>query len=193
VAAFVRGMVSADIGCGMETVKLAEKEIGCAALDRLIRREIPSGRDVRKTPHTLNSEINPEDLRCADKINIHCVPHCLGTLGGGNHFIEIDRNDNGDLYLIVHSGSRHLRVEIADYYQCEANKTLCGNSEQKIKNVIAELKSKCREKEISETIKRQKTKQIFNLTQYRKTLLFTRDNCLTITFAICELHSVSPH
>ncbi|MDR1043622.1 MAG: RtcB family protein [Candidatus Adiutrix sp.] len=152
----VPGMVGVDIGCGMETVKLAEKEIDWAALDNLIRRDIPSGREVRDTPHPLNAEIDLGDLRCVREVNINRATRSIGTVGGGNHFIEIDRSDNGELYLVVHSGSRHLGTEVADYYQEEAYRTLCGNSKRQIEETIAKLKAAGREREIADTIKRLK-------------------------------------
>jgi RNA-splicing ligase RtcB len=65
----VPGMVGVDIGCGMETVKLAEREIDYAKLDALIRREIPSGREIRDTCHLLNAEIDVGELHCARGVN----------------------------------------------------------------------------------------------------------------------------
>ena len=149
----VPGMVGVDIGCGMETVKIAEKSIDYAALDDLIRREIPSGFDIRKTYHPQNSEINLTKLRIADKVNLERAKRSIGTLGGGNHFIEVGRCDNGGLYLVVHSGSRHLGTEVANHYQDEAYRSLCGNSKAQVDKVIAELKAEGREKEIASTIK----------------------------------------
>ena len=153
----VPGMVGVDIGCGMETVKLAERKIDYDALDRLIRREIPSGRDIRKEHHPLNSEIDLDALRCAGQVHIARARRSIGTLGGGNHFIEVDRSDGGYLYLVVHSGSRHIGNEVAKYYQDEAYKALCGNSSRQIEDAIAALKVKGRNQEIADTIKRLKT------------------------------------
>ncbi|MDR1194110.1 MAG: RtcB family protein [Peptococcaceae bacterium] len=153
----VPGMVGVDIGCGMETVKLADKEIDFAALDRLIRREIPSGREIRGAPHPLSDEISLGELRCALEVNIHRAQRSIGTLGGGNHFIEVARSDKGELYLIVHSGSRHLGSQVADYYQEEAYKTLRGNSQRQIAETIAALKAAGRQREIDDTVKRLKT------------------------------------
>ena len=111
----VPGMVGVDIGCGMETVELAEHEIDFAKLDVLIRKEIPYGRDVRDTLHALNAEIDLTQLRCADQVNLNRAMRSIGTLGGGNHFIEVDRSEDGRMFLIVHSGSRHLGTEVAEY------------------------------------------------------------------------------
>jgi len=120
----VPGMVGVDIGCGMETIKLAEKEIDFAALDALIRKQVPSGSDVRKNHHPFNDQIDLTRLKIADKVKLERAQRSIGTLGGGNHFIEVGRSQGGDMYLVIHSGSRHLGTEVANYYQNEACKTL---------------------------------------------------------------------
>ena len=104
----VPGMVGVDIGCGMETVRIAEKEIDFEKLDALIRNKIPSGTDIRDDEHPYNSEIDLTELRCAKHVKLERARRSIGTLGGGNHFIEVDRGENGDLFLVVHSGSRHI-------------------------------------------------------------------------------------
>ena len=152
----VPGMVGVDIGCGMETVKLADKEINYERLDNLIRREIPSGFEVRKNHHSLNREINLSKLKIAAEVNLERAKRSIGTLGGGNHFIEVGRSEKGDLYLIVHSGSRHLGNEVATYYQDEAYKTLCGSSKTQVDNAISTLKAQGRHKEIANTVKKMK-------------------------------------
>ncbi|MBQ4353404.1 MAG: RtcB family protein [Clostridia bacterium] len=156
----VPGMVGVDIGCGMETVRLAEKEIDFAALDALIRRTIPCGREVRKTPHELNDAIDLTALFCRKEVNLHRAWHSIGTLGGGNHFIEIDRGDDGSLYLVVHSGSRHLGSEAAMYYQTEGYKMLCGNAKRQLDEMIAEMRAAGREKEIQKAVKERKKQKI---------------------------------
>lgn len=123
----VPGMVGVDIGCGMETVKLREKDVNFRKLDDLIRREIPSRFNIRKTPHPLSRDIDLKALRCKDHLKLDRGRLSIGTLGGGNHFIEINRDDYGDLYLVVHSGSRHLGHETATYYQREGYKELKKN------------------------------------------------------------------
>jgi len=148
----VPGMVGVDIGCGMETVKIAEKEMDYAALDALIRNEIPCGWEVRKNYHPFNSEIDLDMLRVAGEVKLERARRSIGTLGGGNHFIEVGRSQNGDLYIVVHSGSRHLGTEVANYYQDEAYKSLCGNSKAQVRGVIAALKASGRHTEISKTV-----------------------------------------
>ena len=113
----VPNLVGVDIGCGMETVLLEEKRIDFDRLDRVIREQVPSGKDVRQTPHSLNREIDLSMLRCHLAINMERAFLSLGTLGGGNHFIEVDRDEEGRLYLVIHSGSRNLGVQMAAYYQ----------------------------------------------------------------------------
>ena len=149
----VPGMVGVDIGCGMETVKLVEKDIDYAALDRLIHQEIPSGKEVRKTHHPLNDAIDLTQLKIADEVKLERARRSIGTLGGGNHFIEVARGEGGDLYLVVHSGSRHLGTEVANYYQDEAYRSLCGNAKHHRAAIIAALKAENREQEIANTIK----------------------------------------
>ena len=148
----VPGMVGVDIGCGMETVELAEHEIDFAKLDVLIRKEIPYGREVRDTLHALNAEIDLTQLRCADQVNLNRAMSSIGTLGGGNHFIEVDRSEDGRLFLIVHSGSRHLGTEVAEYYQNEGRRALWGGANYQVQEVIAQLKAEGRFKEIQKTI-----------------------------------------
>ena len=152
----VPGMVGVDIGCGMETVKLAESGMDFAALDKLIRREIPSGREIRKTEHSLNAEIDLTALRCVTEVNLTRARFSIGTLGGGNHFIEVDRNDDGELYLVVHSGSRHIGNEVAKWYQDEGFRSLAGASKKQIAQTIAALKGEGREREIADTINKLK-------------------------------------
>jgi len=149
----VPGMVGVDIGCGMETVKIAEKKVDYAALDALIRRSIPSGFEVRKKHHSLNNEIDLTKLKIANEVKLERARCSIGTLGGGNHFIEVGRSQNGELYIIVHSGSRHLGTEVANYYQDEAYRSLCGNSKMQIDKAIAALKAKGQQNEIFEAIK----------------------------------------
>ncbi|MEN6317123.1 MAG: RtcB family protein [Clostridiaceae bacterium] len=159
----VPGMVGVDIGCGMETVKLAETEIDYSHLDAVIRESIPCGFEVRKKTHPLNREINLKELRCFDEIDLHRANLSIGTLGGGNHFIEVDKNDKGGLYLVVHSGSRHLGCEVADYYQNEGFRALCGNAKHQIAATIEQLKADGRFQEIQTTIKALKAQTHINL------------------------------
>ena len=148
----VPGMVGVDIGCGMETVRLAEKEIDFAALDALIRKEIPCGQNIRRDEHPLNDEINLHQLRCSPYVSIERAKRSIGTLGGGNHFIEVDRGENGELYLVVHSGSRHLGTQVCKYYQDQGRFAMWGGARHQIDELIAEYRAAGRWKEIQSAI-----------------------------------------
>ena len=110
----VPNMVGVDIGCGMEVVQLEQKELDLQKLDELIYARIPSGMNCRKSAHSFRSEIALEELRCFSQVNIPLAYKSIGTLGGGNHFIEVDVDEGGNKYLVVHSGSRQLGLEVAE-------------------------------------------------------------------------------
>ncbi len=114
-------LLGVDIGCGITCVKLNRTNVEFQQLDRVIRENIPSGFAIRKEPHYMAEEFDYEDLCCRRYINRQKAERSLGTLGGGNHFIEIDRGTDGSLYLVVHTGSRHLGEEVAEYYTKLAN------------------------------------------------------------------------
>lgn len=120
----VPNLVGVDIGCGMETVLLGDRRVELQKLDTLIREAIPAGFDIRATTHAIANEMDITRLRCAKSVNLNRAELSLGTLGGGNHFIELDRDDEGCCYLVVHSGSRHLGKQVAEYYQNAAAKEL---------------------------------------------------------------------
>lgn len=145
-------LVGVDIGCGMHVTKLDVKEIDLEKLDKVIRERIPSGFNIRKDVHPYWLFTQLYDLRCAGAIDVDRAFHSIGTLGGGNHFIEVDKDDEGYLYLVIHSGSRHLGVEVANYYQ---NWAIDLNKEF-IKNIreltIDKLKRTGRENEISSAL-----------------------------------------
>ena len=150
----VPGMVGVDIGCGMETVRIAEKEIDLARLDDIIHKYIPCGREVRKEPHKLNNQIDLTQLRCSPYVDLERARKSIGTLGGGNHFIEVDRGENGELYIVVHSGSRHIGNEVAKYYQDEGRKAFWGGARYQVDETIARLRAEGRFQEIQSTINR---------------------------------------
>lgn len=152
--AVVPNLVGVDIGCGMETLKLRNKHLELGKLDKLIYERIPSGFQIREREHKLNDEIDLTELRClkAGKINLDRAMRSLGTLGGGNHFIEVDRDEEGAFYLVIHSGSRHLGLEVAGFYQEQAWQSLNGHSLRDVKQMIEEYKAAGREKEIQKAI-----------------------------------------
>lgn len=146
-------LVGTDIGCGMETIKLKEKNIDLKRLDEVIRERVPSGANIRIHRHKFASQIKYNDLRCMKFVKIDRAKLSIGTLGGGNHFIEVDKDENGNLYLIIHSGSRHLGVEAVKYYQNEAYLRLSKPDKQEINRIVSDLKSQGREREIQSALR----------------------------------------
>ena len=153
----VPNLVGVDIGCGLEVAVLKETHIEVQKLDKLIYSNIPSGFDVRETPHRFAQEFDLTELSCYDKINTRRALHSIGTLGGGNHFIEADKGSYGSVYIVIHSGSRHLGLEVAHWYQEEAFRRLNGCSKPDLDAVIAQMKAQGREKEIQSELTRLKT------------------------------------
>lgn len=151
-------LVGVDIGCGMETIRIKERHIELQQLDKLIRREIPSGFAIRTKPHRYAKEIDLESLHCAKHIDLNRARNSIGTLGGGNHFIEANKDDNGNIYIVVHSGSRHLGLEIANYYQGAGYKALTTYDKSETDAVIAKLKKEGRQSEIQDALKQMKQK-----------------------------------
>ncbi len=149
----VPGMVGVDIGCGMETIKLEQKSIDFHKLDEVIRQYIPCGREIHGTQHEYASITEIDNLFCKDFVKISRGKRSIGTLGGGNHFIEIDKDDEGNLYLVIHSGSRHLGREVAEYYQEQAVCSMWGGARYQIDEAIQRLKAEGRHTEIEKTIK----------------------------------------
>lgn len=155
----VPNLVGVDIGCGMETLIIhkdseASKNFNPAILDTIIRKNIPCGYDVRKFTHKYVDEVEWDNIKGLYSKNRARLS--LGTLGGGNHFIEADRDEEGNLYIVVHSGSRHAGLEIAEYYQDMAWRQLNGKTKADMDAMIAELKAAGRQNEIEE--KRQELK-----------------------------------
>ena len=110
----VPNVVGVDIGCGMYTTKLGNKRVDFARVDEICHW-IPSGMNVWDSPR---EPFDLERLRCFKKLqNKSWLKNSLGTLGGGNHFIEIDRGEDGTYWLVIHSGSRNLGKQVCEYYQ----------------------------------------------------------------------------
>ena len=114
------GLIGVDIGCGISAIKLDCKRLELQKLDKLIHEKVPAGRSIRSKVHRFAENIDLGTLLCQRHIQADKAYASIGTLGGGNHFIEIDRGEDGALWLIIHSGSRHLGVEVATYYHEEA-------------------------------------------------------------------------
>lgn len=152
----VPNLVGVDIGCGMETVRIRESHIELQKLDKLIYEKIPSGFAVRDKLHKYHKEVDLSKLYCAQHINIPRAEKSIGSLGGGNHFIEADVDDEGNIYLVIHSGSRHLGVEVAKYYQEEGYKCLNHVDDASLAALVAQMKADGRQKEIQKELKKLK-------------------------------------
>ena len=152
----VPNLVGVDIGCGMETVRIRESRLELEKLDKLIYSRIPSGFSIREKAHRYLDKIDLSQLYCAGHVDLLRAEKSIGTLGGGNHFIEVDKDDEGNLYIVVHSGSRHLGVEVASYYQDQGYRVLNRTDEASVKAFVEELKAQGRDKEISKELKKLK-------------------------------------
>lgn len=117
--------VGVDIGCGLIVQKLADQKIDLKLLDEIIRKDIPTGFSNRRTDHRLASKIDITKLRSYAALKNHRnFSLAIGTLGGGNHFIEVNKDKDGNLYMVIHSGSRNLGNQVAQYYQNAAYKQM---------------------------------------------------------------------
>lgn len=148
----IPNIVGVDIGCGMLTVRLGKIDIDYEKLDMVIKLLVPSGRNVHgdyiPEAHHKRAKKLIAELRCRHYLHsVDRLEHSLGTLGGGNHFIEIDEGSDGNKYLIIHTGSRNLGKQVADYYQNLAFKTLYDDRAAR-STIITKLKLEGRETEI---------------------------------------------
>ena len=159
----VPNLVGVDIGCGMETVRIREGRLELQKLDKLIQEKIPSGFAIRDSAHPYLGQIDLTELCCARHVDLLRAERSIGTLGGGNHFIEVDRDDDGNLYLVVHSGSRRLGVEVASHYQQAGYKALNRADDASVEALVARMKAEGREKEIPKEIKRLKNARQTNI------------------------------
>lgn len=149
-------MVGVDIGCSMLVLKIAKasgdkifNKPGLEKLDKVIRQYIPSGMKHRDKLHKFAEKIDIAQL-IADA-DYSKEMYALGSLGGGNHFIEVDTDENGDYYIVIHSGSRHLGIAVAKYWEDRAVEYHKNNSKAK-DELIKKLKAEGREKDIQAEI-----------------------------------------
>lgn len=176
----VPNTVGVDIGCGMLVVNLGKIDINLEELDSIINTYIPSGFNVHEKPI-----ISIENDFIADISNWGYIERSLGTLGGGNHFIELDVDDEGNKYLVIHSGSRNLGVQVCEYWQNKAISQLV-NKKEIINELIKSLKEQGREKEIQTELKKLEFPKINEALAYLKGIDisgYLHDMMLCQTFA----------
>lgn len=149
----IPNIVGVDIGCGLLTVELGEIDIDYPKLDGIIRSYVPGGMNVHEGRIAKYPEL--QNLCCYRELkNTRRIERSIGTLGGGNHFIEIDKDEEGKKYLVIHSGSRNLGKQVAEHYQNFAYDILRGKDKilEQQKHMIQEYKAAGREKEIQSAI-----------------------------------------
>lgn len=152
----IPNIVGVDIGCGMLTTNLGNIDIDFARLDNVIREYVPSGRSVHKEESLSVASDIIEKMYCKEQLNnIDWLKRSCGTLGGGNHFIEVDIDSKGNKYLVIHSGSRNVGKQVAEIYQQMAIDDISGKSnfKQDSEKLISEYKKIGREREINNAIK----------------------------------------
>lgn len=146
-------LVGSDIGCGMSILKVKGK-VELEKLDKFIHQNIPSGAKIHNRAIAKFDEL--KDIVCP--INIDSANKYIGTLGGGNHFIELDKDSNGDVYLVVHTGSRKLGMVVCEHYQKTAYEELkAKRNGGYLKDLIKDLEDKeSNKKELSAKISKLK-------------------------------------
>ncbi len=149
----IPNLVGVDIGCGMILVKLGKINIDLEKLDNIIHKYIPSGYNVHEGRIVKFPKL--QELYCHRNLkNTKIIERSIGTLGSGNHFLEINVNKNNDKYLVIHSGSRNLGHQVATFYQNLAIDLCSGKKEYYIKrdNIIKTYKEQGRKKEIQRAL-----------------------------------------
>lgn len=149
----IPNIVGVDIGCGMLCVSLGQTDIDFEKLDNVIRSYVPSGRDVHEGRIIRFDEL--QELKCYRELrDTKRLERSIGTLGGGNHFIEVYVAEDGYKYLVIHTGSRNLGKQVADYYQNLAFELMSGKDKlyEEQDRLIKEYKSAGRKSEIQSAI-----------------------------------------
>lgn len=149
----IPNIVGVDIGCGMLCVSLGQTDVDFEKLDNVIRSYVPSGRDVHEGRIIRFDEL--QELKCYRELrDTKRIERSIGTLGGGNHFIEVDVAEDGYKYLVIHTGSRNLGKQVADYYQNLAFELMSGKDKlyEEQDRLIKEYKASGRKSEIQNAI-----------------------------------------
>lgn len=150
----IPNIVGVDIGCGMLCVELGNIDLNLDKLDKIIREHVPSGMNVHENKRYKFLEL--EQLYCYELLRNkdNWLEKSMGTLGGGNHFIEIDIDEDNNKYLVIHTGSRNLGKQVAEIYQEKAIKYCSYDEEMKLEkqSIIKEYKKQHKEKEIQQKL-----------------------------------------
>lgn len=148
-------LVGVDIGCGMTVAELGRVSPDLFRLEEVIEKYIPSGMRIREKEIDETAEAYRllDELHCPAVGRDYCALS-VGTLGGGNHFIEVDGDDADNLYLVVHSGSRNLGKKVCEHYQRLAERQRRDAGQGVVAELIARLKAEGREREIQRELKK---------------------------------------
>lgn len=157
----IPNLVGVDIGCGILAVKLKEKHIDLPNFDSIIRKHVPAGGEVHSKSNEDKTTLDCTKLRCYGKAKLRpdLAYASVGTLGGGNHFIELDKDSDGNIWLVVHTGSRHLGIEVCNYYQeigyqAIKDRVNGGTKKSKVDALIEQLKKEGRHKEVDKEVQK---------------------------------------
>ena len=150
----IPNIVGVDIGCGMLCVELGNIDLDLKKIDEVINKYIPAGRNIRE--QKLRDFDKIEELYCLRELKeVKKFNRAIGTLGGGNHFIEIDVDDLNNKYLVIHTGSRNMGKQVADYYQNLAIELCSGKEDffKKKEKIINTYKEQGKKTEIQKALK----------------------------------------
>ena len=143
-------LVGVDINCGMLVIELGNIDLDLEYVDEMVNKFIPCGFNIHDNP-LFNFSAKLSELYCYSVIDEDIANKSIGTLGGGNHFIEIDVDDDNNKYLVIHSGSRNLGVRVCKYYQDLAIKSMI-NRNTLVRDTIDKLKKEGRCNEIQKEL-----------------------------------------
>ena len=200
----IPNIVGVDIGCGMLTLNLGKIDIDFEKLDKVIREKVPCGREVHEIPKWIFKPMY--SMRCLYFLmDQERLLRSMGTLGGGNHFIEIDAAEDGEKFLVIHSGSRNLGKQVAGYYQSKAITKVRGLYKMAERVLITQLKEAGEERVIETAIKELRNSPEYELSKTPMELCyltgqdrhdylhdmvicqqFAKDNRISIASAILE-------
>lgn len=167
----IPNIVGVDIGCGMRILNLGKlSDIDFHAFHEHIRSTVPSGKIVREKKFAFKPFVGEEmdiyreakqllqDLYCYRELkDASRIAKAIGSLGGGNHFIELDKDDEGNMYLVIHTGSRNLGKQVAEIYQAHAIRHLTEGADEfeaTIRRTIEEYKAAGRRSELQDVVKK---------------------------------------
>lgn len=169
----IPNIVGVDIGCGMLCVKLGKVDMDFEKLDDTVRKYVPCGKNVNEGRIVRYPKL--QEMHCYRNLkDTKRIERSIGSLGGGNHFIEIDTDEFGCKYLVIHTGSRNLGKQVAEFYQKMAYDILCGKDKlfEEQKRIIEEYKAAGRRTEIQAELKKLKAEFQSKTTSVPKELCY---------------------